>query len=229
MAGNTPFHTWCFQSLFRWVWCFVCPYCTMAGNRNGLLSLYKDIESCGEYRDIQVMWDMIQSCPSHNVHENTSSSFRLDFSSTWRSFCFQSTWKQKLLSSSTQHHRMFIYIIIIRKRITFGMWKFSFNYSRSQSLSLIDVFPLFPFIRWWEQLWIDTCFSSFINICSNLADVVHDLQEKVWFCLVLLISWRWQLSGFWSVSCCVDGLIFLKKNGPCFWAIHLQIPHWTRM
>lgn len=42
-------------------------------------------------------------------------------------------------------------------------------------------FLCFPFIRWWEQLWIDTCFSSFINICSNLADVVHDLQEKVWF------------------------------------------------
>uniref|UniRef100_A0A0A0KY16 Uncharacterized protein n=1 Tax=Cucumis sativus TaxID=3659 RepID=A0A0A0KY16_CUCSA len=43
------------------------------GNGNALLSLYKDIESCGEYRDIQVMWDMIQS---HNVHENTSRSLR---------------------------------------------------------------------------------------------------------------------------------------------------------
>ncbi|KAE8649569.1 hypothetical protein Csa_018089 [Cucumis sativus] len=59
------------------------------GNGNALLSLYKDIESCGEYRDIQVMWDMIQS---HNVHENTSRSLRrLSFSSTWRSFCFQPT------------------------------------------------------------------------------------------------------------------------------------------
>ena len=35
----------------------------MAGNGKGLGSLYKDIESCGEYRDIQVMWDMIHSCP----------------------------------------------------------------------------------------------------------------------------------------------------------------------
>ncbi|KAG7033756.1 hypothetical protein SDJN02_03481, partial [Cucurbita argyrosperma subsp. argyrosperma] len=33
------------------------------GNGKGLGSLYKDIESCGEYRDIQVMWDMIHSCP----------------------------------------------------------------------------------------------------------------------------------------------------------------------
>ncbi|KAH1242157.1 hypothetical protein GmHk_07G019547 [Glycine max] len=33
----------------------------VGGHRNGLLSLYKDMESCGEYADIQVMWKMIES------------------------------------------------------------------------------------------------------------------------------------------------------------------------
>ncbi|XP_045799123.1 uncharacterized protein LOC123893230 [Trifolium pratense] len=31
------------------------------GHRNGLVSLYKDMESCREYADIQVMWKMIES------------------------------------------------------------------------------------------------------------------------------------------------------------------------
>ncbi|AES79576.1 hypothetical protein MtrunA17_Chr7g0243231 [Medicago truncatula] len=36
------------------------------GHRNGLVSLYKDMESCGEYEDIQVMWKMIESSsPQH--------------------------------------------------------------------------------------------------------------------------------------------------------------------
>uniref|UniRef100_A0A9I9EGL3 Uncharacterized protein n=1 Tax=Cucumis melo TaxID=3656 RepID=A0A9I9EGL3_CUCME len=40
--------------------------CLMAGNGNGLLSLYKDIESCGEYRDIQNNpADVV-----HNLQEN---------------------------------------------------------------------------------------------------------------------------------------------------------------
>ncbi|KAG8374451.1 hypothetical protein BUALT_Bualt11G0133300 [Buddleja alternifolia] len=36
----------------------------------GLIALYKDMEACGEYEDIQVMWEMIHStCPS-NVQKN---------------------------------------------------------------------------------------------------------------------------------------------------------------
>ncbi|KAK3029476.1 hypothetical protein RJ639_037497 [Escallonia herrerae] len=30
-------------------------------NRHGLVSLYKDMEACAEYADIQVMWEMIHS------------------------------------------------------------------------------------------------------------------------------------------------------------------------
>ncbi|TKY63551.1 hypothetical protein E2542_SST13427 [Spatholobus suberectus] len=30
------------------------------GHRDGLVNLYKDMESFGEYEDIQVMWKMIQ-------------------------------------------------------------------------------------------------------------------------------------------------------------------------
>ncbi|XVE97138.1 hypothetical protein REPUB_Repub02eG0285100 [Reevesia pubescens] len=37
------------------------------GKMQGLLSLYKDMETCGEYEDIQVMWKMIHSsCPSNS-------------------------------------------------------------------------------------------------------------------------------------------------------------------
>ncbi|KAJ7961177.1 U-box domain-containing protein [Quillaja saponaria] len=56
------------------------------GQRNGLLSLYKDLESCGEYEDIQVMWQIIHSsCPqyAYNTKRNKRSSY-------W-SFCFHST------------------------------------------------------------------------------------------------------------------------------------------
>ncbi|KAL2340537.1 hypothetical protein Fmac_008477 [Flemingia macrophylla] len=35
------------------------------GRRNRLLSLYKDMESCGEYADIQIMWKIIQSSSPH--------------------------------------------------------------------------------------------------------------------------------------------------------------------
>ncbi|CAJ1807840.1 unnamed protein product [Sphenostylis stenocarpa] len=37
------------------------------GRGNGLLSLYKDMESCGEYADIQVMWKMIESSSPQNA------------------------------------------------------------------------------------------------------------------------------------------------------------------
>lgn len=36
-------------------------------HRNGLISLYKDMESCGEYADIQVMWKMIESFSSQHA------------------------------------------------------------------------------------------------------------------------------------------------------------------
>ncbi|KAH7514683.1 uncharacterized protein LOC112493385 [Ziziphus jujuba] len=55
------------------------------GNRTGLLSLYKDMESCGEYADIRVMWEMIHSCPQG--YPNREMSKR---SSCWR-FCFRAT------------------------------------------------------------------------------------------------------------------------------------------
>ncbi|XWS43886.1 hypothetical protein CRYUN_Cryun16bG0143000 [Craigia yunnanensis] len=56
------------------------------GNRQGLLSLYKDMESCGQYEDIQVMWKMIHSsCPS-NAHKTR----RSKRPSYWRfRFCFK--------------------------------------------------------------------------------------------------------------------------------------------
>ncbi|PRQ42821.1 hypothetical protein RchiOBHm_Chr3g0461821 [Rosa chinensis] len=53
------------------------------GNGNGLVSLYKDIETCGEYADIKVMWEMIHSCPQNS---NNSTERRKRSSSYWR-FC----------------------------------------------------------------------------------------------------------------------------------------------
>lgn len=55
-----------------------------AGNGNGLVNLYKDIESCGEYADIKVMWEMIHSCPQNSKN----STERRKRSSYWR-FCVQ--------------------------------------------------------------------------------------------------------------------------------------------
>ncbi|XP_028767532.1 uncharacterized protein LOC114742274 [Neltuma alba] len=52
--------------------------------RNELLDLYKDMESCGEYEDIRVMWTMIQSS-SHQYAYITKSSNR---SSYWL-LCFR--------------------------------------------------------------------------------------------------------------------------------------------
>ncbi|PQP97918.1 hypothetical protein Pyn_28211 [Prunus yedoensis var. nudiflora] len=56
------------------------------GNGHGLVSLYKDMESCGEYEDIRVMWEIIHSCP-----QNTNSSNRRKRSSSHWRFCLQPT------------------------------------------------------------------------------------------------------------------------------------------
>ncbi|BAT84035.1 hypothetical protein LR48_Vigan03g083800 [Vigna angularis] len=56
------------------------------GNRNGLLNLYKDMESCGEYSDIQVMWKMIES----SSPQNTCNKKRINMSSYWV-MCFRPT------------------------------------------------------------------------------------------------------------------------------------------
>ncbi|TKY65777.1 hypothetical protein E2542_SST08639 [Spatholobus suberectus] len=56
------------------------------GRRNGLLSLYKDMESCREYADIQVMWKMIESSsPQYASHKK-----RINRSSYWV-VCFRPT------------------------------------------------------------------------------------------------------------------------------------------
>ncbi|KAM3689910.1 hypothetical protein ACJW31_09G081800 [Castanea mollissima] len=55
------------------------------GNRQGLVSLYKDMESCGGDADIQVMWEMLHSsCPANACKTNRSKR------SYW-SFCFRPT------------------------------------------------------------------------------------------------------------------------------------------
>lgn len=61
------------------------------GHRNGLLSLYKDMESCGEYADIQVMWKMIESSSPqyaccHKKRINRSSYWVVCFRPTWTVF-----------------------------------------------------------------------------------------------------------------------------------------------
>lgn len=51
---------------------------------DGFVSLYKDMEACAEYADIQVMWEIIHSSSSHNVQRSKSSrKFKC-----WK-FCFQ--------------------------------------------------------------------------------------------------------------------------------------------
>ncbi|KAM6550535.1 hypothetical protein CsatB_000343 [Cannabis sativa] len=56
-------------------------------NGDGLVSLYKDMESCGEYSDIRVMWEII-----HHHHqgstpkrERTTHNYKTSF---WRFYCF---------------------------------------------------------------------------------------------------------------------------------------------
>ncbi|KAF9596687.1 hypothetical protein IFM89_012886 [Coptis chinensis] len=59
------------------------------GRRHGLVNLYKDMESCSEYGDIQVMWEMLHSAHPSNIKNNTNHSNNKR-SSQWR-FCFRPT------------------------------------------------------------------------------------------------------------------------------------------
>jgi hypothetical protein len=53
----------------------------MTGNNRGLMNLGKDLETCGEYTDIQVMWKMIHSC--HPIAQDTRRK------RPYRKFCFR--------------------------------------------------------------------------------------------------------------------------------------------
>ncbi|CAH1445979.1 unnamed protein product [Lactuca virosa] len=57
------------------------------GHKNGLVSLYKDMEACGGYEDIQVMWEMVHSS-SHSSNVKTIK--RNDKPFYWR-FCLDTT------------------------------------------------------------------------------------------------------------------------------------------
>lgn len=75
----------------------------MTGNRDVLLSLYKDMESCREYEDIQVMWAMIHSsCPQNS--RNTRMNKRPFY---WR-FCFRPTWIVSFCSNEERFHLPFL-------------------------------------------------------------------------------------------------------------------------
>jgi hypothetical protein len=63
----------------------------MAGNDHGLMNLYKDMESCGEYTDIQVMWKMVHSC--HPIAQNTRRK------RPCRNFCFRPIWILSILQT----------------------------------------------------------------------------------------------------------------------------------
>ncbi|PWA48580.1 hypothetical protein CTI12_AA489580 [Artemisia annua] len=54
------------------------------GHKNGLVSLYKDLEACGGYEDIQVMWEMIHSSSPNLNGPNIK---RNDNATYWR-FCY---------------------------------------------------------------------------------------------------------------------------------------------
>ncbi|KAI8557123.1 hypothetical protein RHMOL_Rhmol05G0310800 [Rhododendron molle] len=58
----------------------------MAEKRHGLVSLYKDMEDCEGYEDIQVMWEIIHSSCPPNGNDNRSSKRP----GHWR-FCFRPT------------------------------------------------------------------------------------------------------------------------------------------
>ncbi|PSS17660.1 Prephenate decarboxylase [Actinidia chinensis var. chinensis] len=55
------------------------------GNRNGLVSLYKDMEACAGYKDLQVMWEMIHSSGQPQAHNKIRTR-----PSQWM-FCFRPT------------------------------------------------------------------------------------------------------------------------------------------
>lgn len=63
----------------------------MAGSDHGLMSLYKDMESCGEYTDIKVMWEMIHSSCHPKAHNTRSKK------PYWK-FCFRPTWIMPFVS-----------------------------------------------------------------------------------------------------------------------------------
>ncbi|GJX13672.1 hypothetical protein Tco_0205430 [Tanacetum coccineum] len=52
------------------------------GHKNGLVNLYKDLEACGGYEDIQVMWEMIHH--SSSLNSNAKSIKRNDNATHWR-------------------------------------------------------------------------------------------------------------------------------------------------
>ncbi|KAI4356052.1 hypothetical protein L6164_000104 [Bauhinia variegata] len=56
------------------------------GQRNGLWNLHKDMESCGEYEDIQVMWKMLQSSSSSLYAYKAK---RSNISSSYLLLCFR--------------------------------------------------------------------------------------------------------------------------------------------
>lgn len=64
---------------------------TTAGSRDVLLSIYKDLESCQEYEDIQVMWAMIHSSSAYPPKTCNHTRRNKRPSSYWR-FCFRQTW-----------------------------------------------------------------------------------------------------------------------------------------
>ncbi|KAK9073038.1 hypothetical protein SSX86_007360 [Deinandra increscens subsp. villosa] len=49
-------------------------------HKNGMMNLYKDMEACGGYEDIQVMWEMIHSSSSSNANNvNKTPTWRFYF------------------------------------------------------------------------------------------------------------------------------------------------------
>ncbi|KAF6144840.1 hypothetical protein GIB67_038939 [Kingdonia uniflora] len=53
------------------------------GRKNGLMNIYKELESCSGYEDIQVMWEILHStCPPNNNNKRSSSHWRLCFKPT---------------------------------------------------------------------------------------------------------------------------------------------------
>ncbi|KAH8484832.1 hypothetical protein H0E87_026554 [Populus deltoides] len=70
-ASNIEMDLLCVELLWLWG----------TGNNRGLMNLGKDLETCGEYTDIQVMWKMIHSC--HPIAQDTRRK------RPYRKFCFR--------------------------------------------------------------------------------------------------------------------------------------------
>lgn len=85
----------------------------MTGNRSGLVNLYKDMEACAGYNDIQVMWEMIHS----NVNETKCKK---------RPFCWRS--HNKIVQTSPIR----LWHFSIRYTLTSSNWfDFLYPYLRS--------------------------------------------------------------------------------------------------